>query len=274
MGTYSEQMLLEQAIHHLVVQTRRGLLPESVNPSQIRHVLDVHCQSGVWAIDLARSYPYIQVTALDSDDDLIELARRHADIGNLKQVRFYESLPGRPFPLADRCCDLVYLFLLYPILPPIEWFLFLRECMRVMRDGASINVLSLAWGPGSGEAYERILLLMEQLLQMSGYAFAVQSGSLSPGVFLSQWLKETGFANVTYTLLPINLGGWHNELGRNCCQLLVRALRTARPLLLWHGLISEAAFEDLLAQQLREIDELDFCATAVLISTLAMKKSA
>ncbi|HLZ60317.1 MAG TPA: class I SAM-dependent methyltransferase [Ktedonosporobacter sp.] len=316
-STRTSSHVLEQVLHHHIVQAHKGLLPPSINPYGLKRVLDVHCQTGAWAIDLARTYPEIHVIGIDTDPALIEIARHNTEISQMKHVLFYEyrapsalltrgaasplkesdpastrehrqsmgpikggdptrgegwAAAGVRFPIADQSCDFVHLFLYSPLFQSSEWPFFLGECKRVLKIGGSINLVSLAWGPGSGEAYSRLIMLMEQLLHKRGYSFSEQSGPISPGVFLCHLLREAGFAHVMYTLFPVDFGGWNNSLGRACCQLLLRELRMTRSLLLQYQLIDDKTFEDLLWQQQQEIEASHFCTTAALISTVATKQ--
>jgi SAM-dependent methyltransferase len=261
--------VLEQVMHHHLTQAQRGLLPANISPYKLKHVLDINCRIGAWAIDLALSYPGIYVTALDGDATFIELARRSAEIGAVNRTRFYESHPLKPLPLADASFDFVHSLQLSPVFRPHEWPFFLSECKRVMKPGAVISLVSLSIGPTSSDAYQRLLSLFDALLQKRGYSFSEHPGMSTPGVHLFRLLKEAGFVNVSYTMHPVNFGGPSNPGGRACCQLLAGIAKKQKLLLLEHHMTTDEAFDALLLEKQHDIGEAQYCATGALITATA-----
>ncbi len=261
--------VLEQVMHHHLTQAQQGLLPSTVSPYKLKHVLDINCRIGAWAIDLALSYPGIHVTGLDGDDMFIDLARRNAEIGAVSRARFYESHPLKPLPLADASFDFIHSLQLSPVFRPQEWPFFLSECKRVMKPGAAITLVSLSIGPTSSDAYQRLLLLSDALLRKLGYGFSEYAGTSTPGVHLFRLLKEAGFANASYTIHPVNFGGPGNPGGRACCQLLAGIAKKQKPLMLEHNMIGVEEFDALLQEKQRDIGEAHYCTTGALISAIA-----
>lgn len=263
---------LEPMVHHYFTRVLQGLLPPAINPHQLRQVLDVNCRIGTWAIDFASAYPGVTVTGLDNNRQFIDLARCNAEVSNSKQVRFYEAGLSQSLSFGDEIFDGVHMRMLTPVFRSSEWPGFLKECRRVMKSAAFINLVSLSLGPSSSNAYQRAIVLVDQLLQALGYSFSNRSGTSSPGVFLCHLLREAEFANVTYSIRPVHLGGWENAAGRACCELLLNDMRENKPLFLEYKLISSDEFDTLIAQEQKDIGEIDFCATGALISVVATKQ--
>ncbi len=261
--------VLEQVMHHHLTQAQRGLLPSAIAPSTLKQVLDVNCRIGAWAIDLALSYPGVQVTGLDGDGEFINLARLNAEIGAVNRVRFYQSPPLKSLPLADGSFDFVHSLQLSPMFRPHEWPFFLGECRRVMKSGAAIALTSLSIGPTSSNAYQRLLVLFDALLLKLGYGFSEHAGSSTPGVHLFRLLKNAGFVNTSYTVSPVNFGGANNPGGRACCQLLAGIAKKQKPFMIEQQLIEDEEFDSLLGQKQQDISELDYCTTGALISAIA-----
>ncbi len=264
--------ILEQALHHHFTHALHGLVPPTIDAYKLKQVLDIHCRIGAWAIDLALGYPGVIVTGLDNNEQLIDMARRSAEIGNVEHARFYTASPFQALSFADNTFDLVHLSLAMTLFRPNEWHIFLSECLRVLKPGGYINIVSLSLGPGSSEAYQRLLTTIDQLLMAQGYGFSDQPGTTSPGVHLAHLARTAGFAAVTYTIHPINLGGWNNPAGRACCQLLLNDIRRLKHYFLEYKLLTSEAFDHLIEQKQKDIAEPDFCAMGALISVLGQKK--
>ena len=269
-GTFTG--VLEQVLHHHLTDALQGLLPHTINTYKLKQVLDVNCRTGAWAIDLVLACPGVHVTGIDSDIRFIETARHNAEVGKVRFVRFYEAIPAKPFNFADQTFDLVHQAMFTPTLQPNEWPAFLQQCMRVMKSGASINLTSLSLGPNSSEAYQRLISLREQLLFAQGYSFSEWPGPCSPGVHLCRLVNEAGFTNTTYTIHPLDLGGWNNSAGRACSQLFLNDIKRHKFLFLEYNLIHSEEFDALITQQQKDLGEADFCGTGALISVHAVKK--
>ena len=265
--------VLEQVMHHHLTQAQRGLLPSTIHPHKLKSVLDINCRIGAWAIDLALSYPGINVMGLDGDAAFIEIARRNAEIGAVNRARFYESNPLKRLPLADATFDFVHSLQLAPVFRPNEWPFFLSECKRVMKPGAAITVMSLSIGPTSSEAYQRLLTMFDTLLLKLGYGFSERPGTSTPGVYLFHLLKEAGFVNSSYTIHPVNFGGTNNAGGRACCQLLAGIAQKQKPLFIEHDMIRADEFDILLKQKQHDIGEANYCTTGALIAATAYAPS-
>jgi len=96
---------LEPIVHHYFTRVQQGLVPRSINPHQLKQVLDVNCHIGTWAIDLAGAYAEVTVTGLDTNKQFIDLARRSAEVSNLSQTHFYEADFSQPLGFVDGFFD-------------------------------------------------------------------------------------------------------------------------------------------------------------------------
>src|SRR5438128_1092760 len=92
----------EQEQHYHFTRALDGLLPGTITPRKLKHVLDVNCTNGKWAIDLALAYPGIHVTGLGP---IIEQARLSAKAARLDRVQFYQTDLRKPFPATNQGVD-------------------------------------------------------------------------------------------------------------------------------------------------------------------------
>lgn len=267
-----EAGVLEQALHHHLTRVQQGLLPPSINPYKLKNVLDIHCRTGAWAIDLALAYPDLTITGLDYDHELITLARNNARSGHLKRVFFYENGPTRQIHFADNSFDLVHVGRPFLFFSPTTWRAFLQDCKQTMKSGASINIVNLSPGVGASEEYQRMLELWEQLLYQRGFSFFDNRESTAPGVHLCRLLRECGFTNVTYSLYPVNFGTWNDRSGTACYQIFLNLIASQKPQFLEYDLIDVHDFDTLIAKQREDIRRGDICVTGVMISVVGVKE--
>lgn len=259
-------------LHQHVTRALPGLLPDAIKPHKLKHVLDVYCRSGSWAIDCALSYPGIQITGIDTSAQHIEVACQIARGIGLAQLHFQAAELTQPLAFQDETFDLLHLFTTAPLLRPDEWQVFLRECWRVLTPGGRINLVYLSHGPGTGAAHQRCLLMLDQYWQQQGYVFAAMPAGSTPGLHFCSMLRQNNFADVTYNLYPINFGGSGNGSGRACSQFFLQRLRQMKSTILASGVIHEDEFDRILVQRQQEIISPSYCATGVIISALGTKR--
>lgn len=265
--------VLGQTQHHHFTHSLGGLLPVQVNPRQIKQVLDLNCQAGFWAIDLALAYPGVTVTGVDSDPSAIALARQSTTVERMNRVRFYQADLHQTLNFEDDSFDFVHFLMTFPLFRPPKWASFLKECLRVMKPGAGINLVGFSLGLNSSEAGRRLSLLVDTLLYKQGFSFSDKPmGSWTPGVHFCRLLQEAGFPRCSYFIAAADLGGWNNPQGRSSCQLFLYHALRSKGLFLKHALLSSEEFDALMAQARQDILEVDFCAAGVLISAFAVKE--
>lgn len=262
-----------QAQHHHFTLALGGLLPPVVRMRKLHDVLDLNCQMGRWALDLALAYPGINVIGVENDARAVAYAREAALAAKVARANFIHANLLQPLPLAHASFDLVHFQSIYtPVFQVTEWPAFLTECRRVMRPGAAINLVSFSLGPGSSEAYNRFRTLIEELMLALNRGFAQKPGIYTSGVYLCHLLRQADFIDCQYNLAPVDLGGVNNAMGRACCQLLLAEILNAKNLFVEYGLLGSQQFDALLTQLRQEATEMAFFATGVLISALAWKQ--
>lgn len=87
---------------HELITTHLGPLPHAFDISAVGTVLDVACGPGGWALEMARSYPQLQVTGVDSSAVMIEYANAQAQTHQVEQVSFRVMDALQPFDLLDQ----------------------------------------------------------------------------------------------------------------------------------------------------------------------------
>lgn len=261
-----EQMQQQQFMHIL-----QELLPPAVRTRPLKNVLELDCRTGRWVLDFAQSYPDANVVGLDSRPEAIKLARENAATGGFSRVQFYEAGLTEPLILERSIFDHVRFFCLRRSLSPFKWRPLLQECKRVMKPGASINLLIFSPWLTSSYACQRFAQLGDELKKRLNYDLMDGPGHTGPGVYFCSMLRKAGFVDVQYQLFPIDMGG-ENPQNRSCCQLFYNDLLKFKGLFLQHKVISEDEFDKLLAQLRSDIFSVDFFGAGAIISAFAIKK--
>ncbi len=264
---------LEQTLHFHFTHTLQGLVPNTIDAYQLQQVLDIHCRSGAWAIDLALSFPGVRVIGIDEDPTYLETARQYATVSNLTDTIFEQADLTCPLPFHTNSFDFIHLLTTSPLLKPTQWDALLLECQRILKHGQSINLIGTSFGPGSSTTYQQMTLLRDRLLRLQGYSFADSDipRTSHPGPYFSRMLHKAHFTDIQYKLFPINYGGFNNAAGRASSQYFLQEMRQSKELLVQYGLVTATDFDALLEQKKKDIAAIDYCATGMMISATAVK---
>jgi ubiquinone/menaquinone biosynthesis C-methylase UbiE len=101
-------------------------------------VLDVGCGTGTLAIAAAQAAPEVNVTGLDADPVILELARRKAAAAELA-ITFDQAM-STTLPYGDASFDLVLSTLFFHHLPDDAKHQTAKELVRVLRPGGRLVV--------------------------------------------------------------------------------------------------------------------------------------
>lgn len=116
-----------------------------MNSAQLRpgdRVLDLACGSGSFAVLLAKHFTDIEVVGLDGDPNILDQARRKAQMQNLN-LRFDEGM-AHAMPYGDHEFDVVFSSLFFHHLSTQDKRSALMEIRRILRPGGSLKVCD--WG--------------------------------------------------------------------------------------------------------------------------------
>lgn len=144
-GLPAEQMR-KRTLAGLMTMSTGGLLPSHITLSTVHDVLKIACGTGEWCLDLALSQPSLTITGIDTHAESIASARTQADVLNLAQVSFHCLPSFLPLPFPDASFDLVHARFLSWHLLKEEWEPLLKECHRVGRNGATLQVTDYEMG--------------------------------------------------------------------------------------------------------------------------------
>ncbi len=117
-----------------------------------QRLLDLGCGTGSLAVRIRRQLPGVEVIGLDPDPKALAIARRKAARAGV-ELRFEEGF-GEALPFGDACFERVTSSLMLHHLELATRRAMLREVLRVLRPGGSLQLLDFG---SRGEQPDRLL---------------------------------------------------------------------------------------------------------------------
>lgn len=140
-NSYKDELARLAVQDRMTTATIGGVLPEQPDPARLRRVLDVGCGTGGWLLDVARTYPSIELLiGVDISDKMVEYARTQAAEQLNGRVEFHvmDALRSLDFPVGY--FDLVNLRFGTSYLRKWDWPNLLAELKRVAQPGGVIRI--------------------------------------------------------------------------------------------------------------------------------------
>src|SRR2546421_12759657 len=92
---------------HYITKGMGGLLSERLDLSGIQRILDVACGPGGWALEVASTYPNIEVVGIDVSRAMIGYANTQARVQGLDNASFQVMDIQKPLNIPDGSFELV-----------------------------------------------------------------------------------------------------------------------------------------------------------------------
>jgi ubiquinone/menaquinone biosynthesis C-methylase UbiE len=198
----------------LLIRTMGDLMADLPKPDTMQRVLDIGCGPGDWAMDVAFTYPHLEVAGIDRSPNIIQYANAKAWSQHLTNVSFGVMDVFSPLDFSDNTFDLVQGTLLSGLVPAVSWQPLLRECLRILRPGGVLRLIDCDKVRTNCASCERFSRLLCQLLHASGYGFSPDGDEIGVTPVLESFLRQTGFAQVKNTAYVINWSAdtpaWHS----------------------------------------------------------------
>jgi len=140
----------------LVTTGMGGLAAAYDDLSGRHHLLDIACGPAGWALDLASTFPHINVVGIDINRQMIAYAQAQAQARQLANADFRVMDALQPLAFPEHSFDLVNARFLVGFMPRAAWLPLLRECLRVLRPGGLIRLTEFDEpGTTNSEAFEQ-----------------------------------------------------------------------------------------------------------------------
>jgi ubiquinone/menaquinone biosynthesis C-methylase UbiE len=259
-----EELQRLQAQDKMFTAQMGGVLPELPDPGRFQHILDVGCGTGGWLIEVAETYPDIDVLiGVDASHLMVEHARAQAAAHHLSdRVEFHVmdalrilEFPGDFFDLINQRAGMSWL-------RTWDWGKLLQEYIRVARPGGVVRVIEGDLIPETNSpGIARIGELAVAAFYQSGHIFAPDNDSMCKE--LPTLLTRYSIEKVQARTHALDYGAG-TEQWRGLFEDMRRGMRTVQPFLRkWTHVPDD--YDALYQQVLDEMQRPDFTATWQLI---------
>ena len=257
----------------LFLRYEGGLAPESEGYlAGCRSVLDLACGPGGWALQVAATYPGLQVTGVDISEQMLEYARARARARGLTNVHYQLADITQPFPFPNHVFDLVNARFLQGVLSPGNWRGLVRECLRVLRPGGLLRLTEGEIGVSNLPSTSRLLHLLPLALHHTGRSFSPDGHSMAITCMLGHFLRAEGYREVRARPFVVD-----SSVGTAAYHRFTEFLRvTFSPHLLGEyflraGVLPAQEYDALYQRALREMSSDQFCAIAYFLTVIGEK---
>lgn len=239
-----------------------NIFPEQADLSAVRSVLDVACGDGAWTLQVAHTYPHMQVVGIDSNAQMIDDARARAAQSGLDNVRFAAMDPFQLLDLADGSFDLVNVRFIAGFTPLALWPKLVAECLRVLRPGGIIRLTEGDIPISNSPAFERLNDMISRALQRTKqhlYPPTLTGQNLLITPLLGRLLRDAQCLDIQKSPRSTNFSAGI-EMHAEVCQDLARTYQLMQPLLTQMELMTQEEFDQTYQQMQAEMQSDDFCA--------------
>jgi ubiquinone/menaquinone biosynthesis C-methylase UbiE len=274
-STYFVQESNEKELTRLTIQDQMitaamgGVLPEQVDPTVFRRVLDVGCGVGGWIMEAAQTYPAMSLVGIDINQRIIKYARTQAEAHQVHdQVEFHimDALGTLEFPPA--CFDLVNLRFGISFLRTWDWPKMLGELLRVTRPGGVVRITDSEVGQQSkSAALTHLFEMLQCALFQAGHFFMQESTGLTSQ--LVRLLTESGCQQVQTKAYAMEYRAGMPQ-GEMFYQDLKLLFQTSRPFIQKRGCAAED-YETIYRQALKDMRQPDFLVAGNMLTVWGYK---
>ncbi len=244
----------------LITQGMGGLFPERDDVSTMHNILDIASGPGGWVLDVAYTYPKVEVVGVDISRTMIEYARSQAWTQGLNNAQFQVMDVLKPLAFPDDSFDLVNARFLVGFMPAAGWSKLIDECMRITRPGGIIRLTEFDEpGTTNSSAFEEWMALTFRATRMAGLMSAPDGRNFGITPVLSRLLHEVGCQDIDHKAHVIDFSVWteaHETMYQNC----VIAFKLVQPFLMKMGVTTQEEADQKYQQMLIEMMMKDFCA--------------
>ena len=241
----------------LITQGMGGLFPERSDLEGIHRVLDIACGPGGWALEVAFTFPEVQVIGVDISQTMIAFARAQAQVQGLNNASFQVMDVTQRLDFPDTSFDLVNARALALFMPPVAWSGLMQECVRVLRPGGIIRLTDYEIGFTSAPAFEEISTLFTQGLKRAGQSFSPTGVHVGLVPMFGQFLRDAGCERIQHMAHAIDFSAG-TEANQSFYHDMMVAFKLAEPFLLKWQVTTAEVYADLYQRMQIEILSEDF----------------
>jgi SAM-dependent methyltransferase len=260
------------ALDEAITQGMGSLLPTALDLTQVGMLLDIACGPGAWALQVAQTYPEIEVVGVDISRAMVRYANGRADVLDLQNASFQEMDVLQPLAFPDACFDLVNARLIQAFMPAHAWQLFLQECLRITRPGGYIRLTEAEWAWTNKPACEQLNSRATRGMWLTGKGYYPEGKLVGITLMLSTFLREAGLEDIQRQAHAIDFSSGEAAY-ESMSQMLTFGFRLLQPFLQHTQGLTPEEFDRWYQQALIELQEEDFRGLYFFLSCWGRKPS-
>jgi len=247
-----------------------GLFAERDDISSMHDILDIACGPGGWVLDVARTYPEIEVTGIDVSEPMIKYANANARVRGFDNAHFYVMNALDPLDFADDSFDLVNARSLLGFMTPTAWSALVAECKRILRPGGVLRLTEFDKGIYNSAACGQLWETFAHALHISKRTFSPDGRQFAVISQLARLMRDAGFQNIQNRAHAMDHSAG-TDAYEIWYQLYKITFKLLEPFLVGSGATTSAEFERMYQQMLAEIQSEQFCGLELFLTVWGEK---
>lgn len=122
--------------------TFKNALLKQANLNENQQSLDLACGTGTLSISIKKSFPQIEITGFDVDEEILKIARRKARFAHT-EINFKQGFSDK-LPFENECFDRVFSTLFFHHLTLERKHKTLQEILRVLKPNGEFHLADFA----------------------------------------------------------------------------------------------------------------------------------
>jgi ubiquinone/menaquinone biosynthesis C-methylase UbiE len=246
------------------------LTPEIPEFSRFRTVLDLGCGPGGWALELAKTYPSLQITAIDTSSRVVEFARAQAESQQIHNVNFMQASAFNIDIFPDNSFDFVSGRFMVGFMPHDYWPHIATECKRILRPGGVLCLTDTELPLTSSPICQQFYEAMTEALYRKGYGRSHSNIQVT----LSLWpaLLQAQYDRIEQKMHRLDFSFYTEEYQPNC-QNIIALVSLMKPCILEMKVLSEQEYEIMQGQILADLYAEGFLGEWLVLSVWGRKPS-
>lgn len=257
----------------LLIQAMGGLFLERPDLSQVRHILDIACGPGEWALEMAFTYPEVKIVGIDANEQMIAYARAQAKVQGLHNVSFRVMDIAKPLRFPTGSFDIVNAHMIAPYLSCDAWECAVKEFMRIARPGGMLRLTECDEpGRSNSLAYETLKQLFGRACSRNGQSFHPfpDGPHMCITPLLRQFVCAAGGVHVRQKVHVLNFSAKEPAFLSSYENLKV-LYKLGQPFLVKMGVATQKQIDRLYEQMLIDMLSDDFCGLWYFLTVYAEK---
>jgi len=236
-----QDKILTQAIGHLI--------PEELDISSMEQVLDIGCGPGGWALDVAFTYPHLQVQGIDINHTMANFANARARSQYLNNATFLLKDARDQFDTDDSTVDFVNARTIFVFMDQQSWPALIAECWRILKPGGTLCITEAEIVISNSPAMQQLNRFLSQSLYTQGRTFSVDGHSFGVAFMLKKLLMNASFENIRHKAFSLD-ASYGSDAHYNACKDGEIFFQIVKPHLVASGIVEEAEFDRLYYEML------------------------